>query len=437
MIRRGFSARKARDEWRRGSAPCRPARILYVTHNAPGNALWGTELNLLDLIDHLDRERYQPVAAVVQEEGAMVEALHSRQVPVFGTRAPRPSRLSVRALAEALAASRSCAREVDGTAPDLIHINHRWAARTGLALARRLRVPAVLHLHGRPRPHHYFTDGAALARAVVANSRFTAQAWDWWPARRRLAVVYNGVRLSDFQFHPRRRAAVRRELGLRGDEPVIGCVGRGTAEKGHVYLLRALACLPRARIPTTLFIGIPPAGSPADCAPHVREIHRELARLRLQKKVRLLGFRTDVPRLLSALDLLVAPSLQESFGRVAAEAMAASRPVVATRVGGLVEVVEEGETGLLTPPADPAALAGAIAALLATPARRERMGEKGRRRAERYFSLEAHIAGMSAVYRAAMLGFPPPCEIAPAAASMGRPGERSIHAQGIGDYSHS
>ncbi len=436
MIRQGFALEEMEEEWQRAGDSRRPTRILYITHNAPGDVLWGTELNLLDLIDHLDRDRYHPVAAVVQEHGAMVEALHARQVPVFGTRTPRPARLSPRALAAAFAAARSCARELDGAAPDLIHINHRWAARAGLALARRLGIPAILHLHGRPKPHHYFTDGAALASVVVANSRFTAEAWGWWPARRRLAVVYNGVRLSEFRPDPRLRAGVRRELGLREGEPVLGCVGRGTAEKGHVYLLRALASLPPARIPTTLFIGIPPVGHPAILDPHVHDIHREMARLRLQKRVRLLGFRTDVPRLLNALDLLVIPSLQESFGRVAAEAMAASLPVVATRVGGLAEVVVEGETGLLVPPADPAALAGAIAGLLAAPERRASMGENGRRRAARHFSMEAHIAGMSAVYQAALLGFPPACEIASAAASAGRAKEGSVHASHIGDYSH-
>jgi glycosyltransferase involved in cell wall biosynthesis len=115
-----------------------------------------------------------------------------------------------------------------------------------------------------------------------------------------------------------------------------------------------------------------------------------------------MGHVPDPAAIMSAVDVLVIPSDKESFGRVAVEAMAASVPVVGTRGGGVAEIVLDGETGLLAAPDDAAALADRIAALVADPARRARLGAAGRVRAENEFSLEASGARMLAVYEAAM-----------------------------------
>ena len=412
-----------------------PRRVLYVTHNAPGNVLWGTELNLLDLIDGLDRERWQPFAAMVQESGAMEESLRARDIRLLRTRVPRPSRLNAGSVVAAMRAAEACWRELDGARPDLVHVNHRWAARTGLLLARRLGVPAVLQLHGRPKPHHYFTDGAALAEVVVANSRSTAEAWSWWPARRKVAVVHNGTRLADFRANTEERRAVRRELGLSEAEFVIGCVARGTAEKGHLCLIQALASSGFHEGVVALLIGVPPVGYRPIADAHVHEIHRLIAGLGVGKRVRLLGFRTDVPRLLNGLDVVAIPSLQESFGRVAVEAMATSLPVAATRVGGLPEIVVEGETGLLVPPGKAAALAQGISRLRADQGLRLKMGENGRRRAEQHFSMEGHIARMTTVYEAALRGIVPTADLLlQTDASRWWLRERGSYASRFGDY---
>lgn len=110
------------------------------------------------------------------------------------------------------------------------------------------------------------------------------------------------------------------------------------------------------------------------------------------------GFDSNIPALLPKLDLCVHPAVDEAFGLVLLEAMAAGKAVVATNVGGVGEIVADGETGLLVPPRDPEALSGAVCTLLADADRRVRMGKAGRRRVEREFTIEKTVRGYERLY---------------------------------------
>jgi glycosyltransferase involved in cell wall biosynthesis len=123
-----------------------------------------------------------------------------------------------------------------------------------------------------------------------------------------------------------------------------------------------------------------------------------VAELGLSDRFRFLGFRPDAPRAVQAFDVVAVPSHVEPFGLAALEAMAAGRPVVASRVGGLPEIVLDGRTGVLVPPRDAAALARGIAGLLDDPALMAAMGEAGRLRASKVFSLGAHGEAMQSLY---------------------------------------
>jgi glycosyltransferase involved in cell wall biosynthesis len=114
------------------------------------------------------------------------------------------------------------------------------------------------------------------------------------------------------------------------------------------------------------------------------------------------GERTDIADVMRSLDLFVLPSLGEGSSNTILEAMACGRPVVATRVGGSPELVEEGQTGVLVPPADPTAMAGAIGAYFADPGQLARHGRAARKRVEQHFSMETMVNGYLAVYDAVM-----------------------------------
>lgn len=220
-------------------------------------------------------------------------------------------------------------------------------------------------------------------------------------------VLYNGVDLSRFRPVAESARAIRARLGLPPDGEVVTSVGQLIDFKGLDYLIDAAALLRTRPGLTVLVVG---DGDRRDA------LAAQIDRLGLAGRVRLLGKRDDVHALLAASDLFVCPSVwDEALGYVILEAMAVGLPAVASRVGGIPEVVREGETGLLVPPRDATALAGAIASLLDDPARRRAMGQAGRRIVGEDFSMERAIAATVDLYAGLAGGAP---EAAGAAANL-------------------
>lgn len=184
----------------------------------------------------------------------------------------------------------------------------------------------------------------------------------------RITVVPSGVDPDAFAPPPGARSARRHAWGIPPDGVLVLVVGALERRKGHAVLLEAARQLPRREAALHyVFCGAGSAGEAlaAAAAP-------------LGDAVRFAGFRGDVAACLAAADVVAMPSLQEGLGVAALEAMAAGKPVVASRVGGLAEAVADGETGMLVPPGDPAALAAALAMLARDAAIRDRLGAAGR-----------------------------------------------------------
>ncbi len=200
----------------------------------------------------------------------------------------------------------------------------------------------------------------------------------------RLIVIHNGIDPQPFLQADGSR--VRRELGLREEEPVLAFIGRLTPQKDPLTLLQALRALPRG---TALMVGDGPLRSQAE---------RFVKRNGLCGRVIFTGARTDIPDLLAASDLFILSSRWEGLPLVIIEAMMAARPVVATCVGGVPELVEEGVNGFLVRPGDPQALAEAIARLLKDPGMRRRFGLAGQQKALRSFTQDLMVEGTLAVY---------------------------------------
>ena len=204
----------------------------------------------------------------------------------------------------------------------------------------------------------------------------------------RIRVVPSGIDARALAAPPAARAAVRREWGLGDDEVAVVALGALEVRKGHAVLLAAAAGL-------------------ASAAPRLRYVFcgegRQAKALAgaaaaLDGAARLVGFRRDVAACLAAADIVALPSLQEGLGVAALEAMAASRPVVASRVGGLAEAVVHEETGLLVPPGDPTALAAALARLARDPDLRARLGAAGHARVLARYTATRMAEGTLACY---------------------------------------
>jgi glycosyltransferase involved in cell wall biosynthesis len=203
----------------------------------------------------------------------------------------------------------------------------------------------------------------------------------------RIRVVPSGVDPARFVASSAARDALRAEWGITATDVVVMVVGVLERRKGHATLLDAAARIGTALPLRLVFCG---AGS-------IETTLRTAAAAR-GLDVRFLGFRDDVAPCLAAADVAVLPSLHEGLGVAALEAMAAGRPVVASRVGGLAEVVVEGETGRLDAPGDAAGLAEAVAALARAPGERARMGAAGRARVQARYSAAAMADGTLACY---------------------------------------
>lgn len=206
----------------------------------------------------------------------------------------------------------------------------------------------------------------------------------------RIAVVPHGIVPPDLAALPP-APQVRASLGVGADVPLVACAARLEPEKDVGSLVEAMIRVRAARPDAVCVI----AGD-GSCRP---ALERQVSAAGAGQAIRLLGFRTDVLSIVAASDLFALPSAVESFGLSVVEAMAAGKAVVATRAGGPAEVVADGETGLLVPPADPPALAAAIARLLGDSDLRHRMGRAGRERFERQFTAARMAAATAAVYR--------------------------------------
>jgi glycosyltransferase involved in cell wall biosynthesis len=197
----------------------------------------------------------------------------------------------------------------------------------------------------------------------------------------RYLVVPNGVPVKEIQLlTPAQKERKRAEIGLPLEKPVAISVGRLTEQKGIQHLLRA-AKIHLREFPDTVFLVV-------GDGPLRTDLHALAASLELLPSLRFLGARDDVWELLQVSDLLVMPSLWEGLPVAMIEAAACGIPVVASRVGGVEEVVEDGVSGLLVPPGDDAALASSIAYMLSVPERRLQMGGEARRRVEERFSVD-------------------------------------------------
>lgn len=276
----------------------------------------------------------------------------------------------------------------------ILHVHGYAAADFGRLAARALGARLVLHEHfADPRmPSYQAVADRLLSRLTdraIAVSGSTAEflATERFVPRDRIRLIWNGAPLDEFAPVPRERAmAVRAALAVPEDAVVVGSIGRLNEQKGHRYLLDAMA---RVGGPAWLLL----AGD-GDLMPALRE---QAAALGIADRVVFAGHRSDVPDLLGAIDVFAISSIYEGTPLALFEAMAAGKAIVSTAVDGCREVLRDGETGLLVPARDPAALAAALGRVASDAALRHALAEAARRDSARY-DIGACVDAMQDVY---------------------------------------
>jgi len=264
----------------------------------------------------------------------------------------------------------------------------------------RSRIPILFTEHGRDYPDFRRWKRVLANRALLGrHDRFIAVGdsvrralidYEGLPAQR-VRVIRNGSNLSAYDAACPQRAEVRRELGLTSEELVIIQVARLNRLKDHSTAIRAMARL-HETIPQARLVVV---GEGEERA----EIERLIVELRLDHIVRLLGSRSDIPRLLQSADIFLLSSISEGIPLTLIEAMATGLPCVATRVGGVLEVVVPGETGLLANAGDAAGIAECLRILASDPLGRRQMGKSGSNRAIERFDASAMHAAYRQLYR--------------------------------------
>jgi glycosyltransferase involved in cell wall biosynthesis len=353
---------------------------------ANGARIGGGNRSLLLLAQALQTRKIRPLV-ICPADGDMVDLTTSLGIDCHVLPFVQPGWTSPVATWTGL---RSWMKLLERSSADVLHANGLRSYRSAATAARLSGIPSLCHVR--------FPASASTIRwvfrwipqpaAIIFNSNALFEECGPHFAksapRAALHVVHNAVDVATFVPGP-----VRTGRPLR-----IGILANFVAVKGHADFV-AMAALLTAQGTDAEYVV---AGYEVLETGLGAAMEQLVATMGLERRFRFLGHVKDVPALLRTLDIVVSSSHVEPFGRSVLEAMACQVPVVATRVGGVPEVVEDERTGLLVPPRDPYALAAAVTRLAEDPELRRTLGQRGRARAIQQFSVEAHVDNIITLY---------------------------------------
>jgi glycosyltransferase involved in cell wall biosynthesis len=288
--------------------------------------------------------------------------------------------------------------------PHVVHTHTAKAGTLGRLAALATGVPVVVHTYHGHVFRGYFSPAKTrlflsierwlaprTSRLLTVSETVRAELLALGIGRpERTGVIPLGLDLDRFLGAEALRGQLRAELGLGAATPLVGIVARLGPIKAHEVFLDAAAALAR-RLPDSCFVVV-------GDGERREELEARAGRLGLGDRVRFLGWRRDLDRIYADVDVVALTSRNEGSPVSLIEAMAAARPVVATRVGGVPDLVEEGVTGCLVPADAPGALAESLGGLLADPERRRALGEAGKKRVYPAFSAERLVADVDRLY---------------------------------------
>lgn len=377
-----------------------PVIIVYVVFSAVHG---GAEMVLLELVTGLDRTKYRPVVMTLAGPGSLSQAFHDVGVELH--------HLGMTRVLEAPLTLFKALRLMRQLKPQIVHGHLFYGDLTARILRLLGGTPHVVSsVHSTYIGKRWtelalgltdrLTDAVTAVSRTVADSQIAAKSI----FARKVSVIENGIDFGRFTTPPPETlSALRQRFGIGPRDRVLLCVGRLVPEKNHALLLRVFARVherePEAKL---LLVG----GGALE--PELRALVAELG---LVERVIFAGTVSPVGPMFFLAEMFVLASWLEGLPLVVLEAMAAACPMVLTAVGGIPEVVEDGRTGLLVPPNDENALAGALLRMLAaSPMQRQEIAEAARQHARRRFSMERMVERMQALYAQVLEPQAPPSE---------------------------
>jgi glycosyltransferase involved in cell wall biosynthesis len=384
-------------------------KVLFYNHTG---MVSGAERVLLMILNGMDRHRYEPVV-VCPAESRMMELAQGAGVRTRGLQTLQ-ARFTWRLdrVAQYLFSFYQVIRDaravVVDEAPAFIHANSIRAGLVMSAATAGLKVPVIWHAHDILPRHPLSTAVRAFAALTSRNhilavsqavaNRFRGLVLRPFTRRVPITVIHNSVDLDRFQPNADSRHQTRRALNLKADELAVGIVGQLTPRKGQLELMDAFVEVADKMPNAILFIvGSALFNRDEEYAEH---LVRRAGSVGIEKHVRFLGARDDVPDLIRAFDVMVINSHEEPFGLTVLEGLASGTATIATAVGGTPEMINHGVNGLLTPKGNRKLLAFAVLSLLRDANLRAAFSAQGRKDALERFSIPRYLTELNSLYRA-------------------------------------
>lgn len=371
-------------------------RAVKVLHLIATNFFGGPEKQILEHLKRLNPKRFRGVLTSFREWGepnelletAAAQGLNHYSIPMHG---PFDFR-----------AQFHLNRIIRSEGIDILVVHHYKACVMGWWAGRKFGIPVLAYSRGytaenRKIAFYYWLERKILRRvsgvvAVSAGQGKRLSEYGIRPAN--FWVVHNAISVNcsptPKEISSAKRAKVLADLQIPFNAKIIVTAGRLSPEKGHRFLVEAIPKI-HSENHDTFFVF-------CGDGPMTEKIIEQAKSLGALDRCRFVGFRRDLAEIFSVMDLMVLPSLSEGLPNVVLEAFAASKPVVASNIGGVPEVVEEGINGYLVPPGRPQPLAEAILKMLCDPAKMQSMGSAGYERVRREFTFEAQTEKLEAIY---------------------------------------
>jgi glycosyltransferase involved in cell wall biosynthesis len=357
----------------------RKYNILYTTSftRMTGGGQW----SLYYLIKHLNKDIFHPIV-LCPGEGELAEEMKGIGAEMIYLEVGRIRRLNPLVIWKTISFIKQ--RQID-----LIHTDSTTETFYAGIAARMLRIPLVWHI--RVSEREWFLDRVLLlltTRLILVANAISIR-FAWLKNNHKMIVIYNGIDLEEFDNFPI-TSSIRDEFNISEDTMLLGCLGRIEKRKGQEYLVSAMRYIDNVKL---LLVG----GGDDEYTAKIQNLCNELG---ISDRVIFVGARADIPSVLKEIDILVFPSISgEGFPRAILEAMAARRSVIATDDAGNPEAVADGLTGYIVPTANISALAEKIKELLAGKKKRTAMGQAGRKRLEKLFTIQQHVSKVQALYQ--------------------------------------
>ena len=365
-----------------------PEHKIKILHLIISLEVGGAQHGLLLGLPRFDADRYEHVICSIMDRMQMAAQFRQAGIEVRTLGLRRKTDLAV------VLRLRSLLKQLR---PDILHTYLLHSNVLGRIVGKLVGVPVIIGSErtiGQARRWGRLATRLTnpLTDAVEVNSETGARAieHDLGVSPDKIEVVRSGIDPDAYR-GSLDRVKIRSELGLNDDQHLVLYVGRLRAVKGVEYGIRAFA----SAIAQHENMHMALAGEGEQLS-YLRNLVTELG---ISEKVTFLGVRNDLPDLFSAADSVLMPSLNEGFPRTALEAMAAGKPVIATRVGGTPEAIIDAETGILVPPMDVGAMANALVKLVGDAGLQARLGSAGRQRARQNYSVDNYVARLDGLYR--------------------------------------